>query len=387
MAIAIRDLSRDDIGRAFDVRTRAFGALQEAARPKWEKDTERAIADRRALAAYDGDLLVARATIRPYAQYWGGQALPMAGIAGVVVSPEYRGKGVGTTLMSRVAERGRELGFPISTLYPATVSVYRRTGWELAGVQPRIGITTRLLRELRGEDVAVREVGPEETDQLVAISRHCYTVGRENGPRDYDAAELRRDLEVGSVFAYAATDGFVVYGWEGSDLVVYQFVAGSVGTARALWAVVGSSSSVVDTVYAYLALDDPIHQILSECVAQEVRHTRWMLRLLDVEAAIAARGYPPSAQIDVPLVIDDSQLSANCTVGRLRVSGGQGELTPDTSDSQAVRLGANGLAALYAGTSTASLTASGLLTGGTDETHAALDTAFAGRPAYLLDYF
>jgi predicted acetyltransferase len=118
-----------------------------------------------------------------------------------------------------------------------------------------------------------------------------------------------------------------------------------------------------------------------------------MFRLLDVVAAIAGRGYPPSAQIDVPLVIDDRHVSANCIAGRLHVSGGRGELVPDrsgspsSSDSRALRLGANGLAALFAGTSTASLAVSGLLSGGTDESHAALDTAFAGRPAYLLDYF
>ena len=33
--------------------------------------------------------------IRPFTQYWGGRLLRMAGIAGVVVAPEYRGRGVG----------------------------------------------------------------------------------------------------------------------------------------------------------------------------------------------------------------------------------------------------------------------------------------------------
>jgi len=45
------------------------------------------------------------------------------------------------------------------------------------------------------------------------------------------------------------------------------------------------------------------------------------------------------------------------------------------------------VAALYAGTPTASLVTAGLLTGGSPAHRALLDSAFSGRPAYLLDYF
>ena len=51
-----------------------------------------------------------------------------------------------------------------------------------------------------------------------------------------------------------------------------------------------------------------------------------------------------------------------------------------------MRLGPNGLAALYAGTPVATLRNSGLLTGGTAVDHALLDAAFTARP-YLIDSF
>lgn len=59
--------------------------------------------------------------------------------------------------------------------------------------------------------------------------------------------------------------------------------------------------------------------------------------------------------------------------------------TPPHAD--VARLSANGVAALYAGTSTAALVTAGLLTGGSPAQRAQLDSAFSGRPAYLLDYF
>lgn len=389
MNVETRTLDKADIARSFDIRTRAFGALPDAARPGWEAEVARAIEERRVVAAYDGDLLVARALIRPFAQFWGGRVLPMAGIAGVIVSPEYRGRGVGTALMSAVVERGRELGCPLSVLYPATVQVYRKTGWEIAGTQPRITITTRILRELRGGEVEVRQAGPGDGTRLTAIMREQYAADRANGARDCLAEEFAEELADPSVFAYVADDGFVLYGWDDKDLVVYQLMAGTRETARALWAVVGSSSSVAERVHAYVSPDDPIHQLLGECVAEEVKETRWMLRLLDVEAALAGRGYPSGVQLDVPLVIDDPQAAANTVSGRLTVSGGSGQLVLDdavTADD-AVRLGPNGLAALYAGTPMASLVVAGLVQGGSAEHHALLDAAYVGRRAYLLDYF
>ena len=69
------------------------------------------------------------------------------------------------------------------------------------------------------------------------------------------------------------------------------------------------------------------------------------------------------------------------------VAGGKGELVPGSPATDAVRLGATGLAALYAGTPTATLRAAGLLSGGSDDACAMLDAAFAGRPAYMHEYF
>jgi predicted acetyltransferase len=383
-----RSLDPADVGRAYDIRSRAFGPLADHARPGWEASVHKAIDERRAIAVYDDNLLLGRAMIWPFQQYWGGRAVAMAGVAGVVVAPEYRGRGVGSALMDGVIERGRELGFPVSVLYPATVPVYRKRGWEMAGVQSRYTIETRLLRDLRGGPAAVREAGPADAHTMQDLMTAAYAAGRLNGPRVFPASELADDLRGSGVFAYLADDGFVVYGWDGKELVVYQLVAQSAETARALWAVVGSGSSVSPQVQAYLAPDDPLHQMLGECVVEEVKQTRWMLRLLDPRAAVDGRGFAPGVDIDVPITVEDAQVPANCLTGRIRVAAGSGELVADESTrADAVRLTANGLAALYAGTSLASLTTAGVADGGSADDHARLDAAFAGRPAYLLDYF
>ena len=388
MHLTTRTLDVADLRRSFDLRGRAFGPLPESARSGWEDNARAAIEAGRALGVYDGDLLVGRSSMWDFRQFWHGRVIPMAGVAGVAVAPEYRNRGVGTVLMDATIQRGRELGYLVSALYPATVPVYRSRGWEVAGVQHRVTVATRLLRDLRRDGPArdaIRQAGSGDAVQMVATAAAAYAEGRDSGVRDVSADELAEELD-GEVFGYLGDDGFVTYGWEGKELVVYSLVAGSPDTARALWAVVGSSASVAEKVSAYLAPDDPLHALLGETVGEDVQQVRWMLRLLDVRAAVAARGFP-AVDVDVPVVLSDDQVPENCLTGRLQVHGGRGELVDDDAAVDAVRLSANGMAALYAGTSVRTLARAGLAGGGSPEDLDALDAAFATRPAYLLDYF
>ncbi|HSS67745.1 MAG TPA: GNAT family N-acetyltransferase, partial [Nocardioidaceae bacterium] len=307
--------------------------------------------------------------------------------AGVVVAPEHRGRGVGGVLMDAMIERGRELGFVLSALYAATVPVYRQRGYEVAGAQYRLSLDARLLRELRGGSVTLREATVDDAERIIDLTRDHYARARDNGPKADTLDDLRDELADPGIFAYVADRGFVQYAWDGSDLAVYRLIADDPDTARALWAVVGSGSSIAKTVYAYTSPDDPVVHLLGDGVVSDMRVSRWMHRCLDATAAIEGRGYPVATDIDVPIVLNDAQVPSNCVAGRLTVAGGKGQLILGPPANDAVRLGANGLAALYAGTPTATLRAAGLLSGGADEAHAMLDAAFAGRPAYMHEYF
>jgi hypothetical protein len=85
--------------------------------------------------------------------------------------------------------------------------------------------------------------------------------------------------------------------------------------------------------------------------------------------------------------VTDPQLPGNSGDWRLEVSGGAAALTRARPGSAAaLRLGARGLAALYAGTPLATLRLAGLAAGGTPDADAALDAAFAATP-YMTDSF
>jgi predicted acetyltransferase len=111
-----------------------------------------------------------------------------------------------------------------------------------------------------------------------------------------------------------------------------------------------------------------------------------MLRLLDARAAIAARGFPPGVTLDVDLLVVDEQRGGNAGSWRLTVAAERGALTRHPDSPQALRLGAGGFAALFAGVPMATLRIAGLAAGGDQAQDAHLDAVFTG-PAFMLDYF
>jgi predicted acetyltransferase len=287
--------------------------------------------------------------------------------------------------MRAALDRSVELGDAVSVLYPATLPVYRRLGWEVAGARHRVSVDASLLRRLGGADVAVRQATDDDAQAIMEIAQAVHVSAAASGPLRHDADDVGEMLGDAEVFSYLADDGFVMYGWSGHDLVVHELTASSEQTARALWSVVGSGSSVARTVHAYVPPRDPVYQLLGEGVHEGVKQTRWMLRVLDLPAAVAGRGFPPAVSGRAGLVVDDPQVPGNTGSWSLQVEGGSGEATVAEGDG-GLRVGANGLALLFSGLPTSTLRVAGLAAGGDPDGDAVLDAAFAADP-YLLDYF
>jgi predicted acetyltransferase len=142
-------------------------------------------------------------------------------------------------------------------------------------------------------------------------------------------------------------------------------------------------------VNAFVSPQDPVHLLVVKEAERESLVERWMVRLLDAPAAVAARGWPDALELDVPLTIRDAELSNNSGDWRLQISSGRGRLDrtgpPDAGDNLA--LDARGLAGLFAGIPVSTLRRVGTATGGSISTDARLDAAFAGPTPYMLDYF
>ncbi len=306
----------------------------------------------------------------------------MAGIAGVTVNPEDRGRGVGTRIMRAVMDRATELGDAISALYPATTPIYRGIGYEHAGAMRTVRLPAESLRRIRPSGpVKLRRMGPGDGGHVVSVLHRAHAAARSSGPISYDERTWDLWLADEDDFLYLADDGYVIYRWKGDDIEVENLVAASPDTLRALWSMVGSASSIARDVVATVAPDDPVLWLLSDRTKEKVTETRWMFRVLDVAAAVERRGYPAQAACDAVVTVDDPTRGGG--TWRLDISGGSGTATP--AEGTGVTLSVNGFSALYAGVPPYTLRLSGLMSGD-DRYDQALEAAFAARP-YMLDYF
>jgi predicted acetyltransferase len=390
-----------------DLTMRSFGPV-DAARTR--ANIEPIVAAGRCLGAFDGGRMVGSALFLDMRQWWHGRAVPMAGVAGVKVAPEYRGRGAGRAVMTALTDLMAERGYPLSALYPATMTIYRSLGWEIAGHRHVAVLPARSLFTLAKPDdetaAAIRRPGPDDAARVLEVIGRAHENARDCGPVTYDEATVRRWLTRpgryadNDRYAYLASDGFLGYRWHrGNDeIFIDQLAAVSAQTTRALWAVAASNSSVVEAVRAQVGLADPLWWMLREQDARIADRESWMLRLLDAPAAIAARGFP-ATDLAVPLRITDDLRPANSGRWDLTVRAGEGRLSrhrtdlgsPSPAGSSPSRqaplaLGARGLAALYAGTPVATLRRAGLADGGSPDADAALDGAFAATP-FMLDGF
>lgn len=440
--LTIRALEPGDSTDALlDLRERAFGPVAAARRAAWQAQQEPDIRQRRWLGAFAGSRLVAAARYHDMTQWWCGRPVPMAGVAGVVVAPEQRGRGMGRSLMAALLELIASRGYPLSALFPSTLPVYRSLGWEIAGTSHEAVIPAHALRSLAAADPAVpagggpgppgggvRRAGPDDAAEAVEVLGRVHRQARDCGPNTRDPQALRLALGGNGCYAYLAADGLLLYDWrDGHDEIFVRLcAASSERTARALWGIVGSHCWIADTVRVWVAPADPVWWLAREPIAGAVDHDDWMLRVVDPAAAIAARGFPPAAELALRLRIADPARPVNSGPWRLEISGGRGSLTrgaglagaaagpasglaagpaaglvpasgvaagpavglvPAPGDGDApLTLGARGLAALYAGIPVATLRRAGLAAGGDLAGDALLDGAFAATP-FMLDRF
>ena len=395
-SLEIRPFSpADDIKAELDLSIRAFGPISAARRPGWAASVQASVDARQIFGVFDGTRLVASARYHPMRQWWNGRSLPMAGVAGVKVAPEERGRGVGRAMMSVLLTEMAAQGSALSVLFPTIAPLYRAAGWEFAGGLYEAVLPSHALRALTpaaGHDataVKFRRATPADDAAVVEVLDRVHQSLRNCGPNTREPAAMTRWLDDEDHFTYLADDGFLSYRWvNGHDQVDVQVLAAaSAATARAFWHIVASHATMADRVRARVAPDDAVTWLTKDPAAEIKRRETWMLRVIDAEGAIAGRGFPSGMSLAVPLEIADESLPANDGNWMLEVADGQARLArSDNRAGSALKLGIRGFSALYAGVRLSTLRLAGLASGGDPADDASLDSAFGG-PAFMIDYF
>lgn len=329
-------------------------------------------------------------TLRPMGQWFGGRPVRMTGISAVGVEPAERSRGAGAEFMRAVLDELRTSGVPLSTLYPATQTIYRRCGYELAGDFVHYRLDADHI------DVRDRSLHIELTDDREAIAAIYESAARRTSGLLDRSEEMwkrvfepwKRDAQAYVARGNEGPEGYVVY-WRGDgdqrDRMVGDVFASSAAAARRILTFVADHRSFVQFFDWVGPPANPFRFFLSEPRIGVHRSWPWMLRVLDVGAALRERGYAESLDAELHLDVSDDLFPANGGPLVLRVSGGKAEV--ESGGKRELRIDVRGLAPLYTGYMSAhELAATGYVDGG-EETLRTADAIFAGPAPWLADFF
>lgn len=337
--------------------------------------------------------VVATLLIHRLGQFFGGRSVPMAGIGTVAVSPEHWARGAGRELMVHTVRELAEQGMALSALFPATLSFYRGTGYEPAGGKYTALIDTDRIG-IRDQELPLRRVRPDDVPAVEAVYRES-AVGIP-GHLDRNALMYRfaRSRLDGTVDGYVVEiggrmEGYVYLAMPGGgypvDVEVTDIAATTARATRRLLGFLYDHRSQVRSVRWRTGPGDPFLALLPEPYVRVTMDERWMLRVVDVRAALAARGYPAGLRTEIHLQVQDPLVPANDGPFVLDISDGEARVR--TGGRGALRTDVRGLAALYSGHLTpAALARIGLVEGPETALRAA-EAAFAGVAPWMADGF
>lgn len=330
--------------------------------------------------------------ILSFGQCYGGEFVPMAGIAAVGIAPEYRGSGAALAIMQNAVKEIHSKGAPISALFPAVQRLYRAAGYEQAGSfcnweittasinmgKPQLPLTlikseNNILRKLHQKQARTHNGNLNRNEFIWAeigrskdTTQYAYLIGSLDNPQGYIIFTQHRD--------------------EPDDYIhIRDWALLTPAAIQSFWAFLGGHRSQVDTVRYRSALVDALTLILPEQTAKLKSSTRWMLRIVDVQKALEKRGYPQNVEASLHLEVQDDLLESNNSKYILSVAQGRADVAPGGKGE--FKLDIRAFAPLY----TSLFSPSDLqMIGKLEATENAITTAtqiFAGASPWMADSF
>lgn len=359
-------------------------------------DPERpGVGEGRHLGAYLDGTLVGQVLRHAFGQHFGGRRLACAGISGVTVAPEARGRGLARRMLADSLDRAGADGEVIAALYPTTAALYRSVGFEVAGWWTKRSVP---ITELPRDDGALTWERVGFHDPRIFAVYDAMAADRDGwldpGPDYWAWAAIRATKdEKANRFAYVGLrDGDPVasvwYTYASSERALYridaQGIDGIDGAAvRAALAFLGANGTTAEELRTILPADElglHLPHVQRTTVHQD---WPWMLAFVDLPGAVAARGYPECVSGSVALAVDDPHRSANHGRWVLEVDGGQATLAPGGDGHVAV--GVTDLAAMFTGyLDPLRLAGAGRLGHPTRADLDLLRAAFAGNPSLTI---
>ncbi len=303
-----------------------------------------------------------------------GRAVPVAGLTWVGVHPDHRRRGLLKAMLSHHFEQTRREGGHLSALHASEADIYGRHGYGLASLEleVQLGRGATLTAPHLEDEVAsittrlrtVDDAGMAERRRQIDLELIGTNVGTVVGASAFydelslvDPEEVRDSEPPRLLFAMreGRDVGYVLFKrrhkWPNSrpaaEVSVSSLCGGPAARLALLRRVTDLDLSGTVTVNGIAGSDPLLSWVQGPRGLSDVKpfDSLW-LRLVDLPAAVAARGY--EGDCDIVADVADDQAPWNAGRWRIRVKEGLGEATP-TDDAAQVALPVAALGAAYLG--------------------------------------
>lgn len=356
LAQTFRTATLEDVDRLVEIHTAAFPDDRgHAERRRNFLQNPLGTLDDLHVVLHEGRL-VGHAFLFTLGAFFGGQRVPLGGIASVGVAPEARRRGVASALLAHLQGIAHARGAVLTVLYAFRQRFYARHGYAPVSPQLRLHLDPRSLPSAWVAEATrspLRAANGADRRSIEAV--YAYASERSTGWLDrpralWDSKLLSPRIHgillprSGGLGGYVLVEHVQAELHAATRLLVHELVAEDAAARRILLGCLGAQADQVDELELDVASNDPLLFALEDPDGrrhgnERLEHTLGavgagpMLRVLDVARALEARGYTAKARVVVEVA--GKAWDVDTRGERPRVTPAPGDATADLTLDEA----------------------------------------------------
>jgi predicted acetyltransferase len=280
----------------------------------------------------------------------------MAGLTGVATAPERRREGLAGRMFEASLAEYRDRGWPISALRPFEEAVYARYGWATGCRYTTATVSPSALAPVReATDGRFRRVQPQGFERLAPVYREwldgvgLVTRRGEDWWRDRVFHTSRSELYCYAWERDGEARGYLMYDVEDRELTVHEAAHVDGEAYLALLRLLADHDAQVDELTLRGRNHDRLIDVVEDRGSLTVETApSFMVRIVDVPAALEAVPYPEVEDASLALAVADDHAPWNDGTFRVAVRDGTATVEP-TDAAPDARVDVGTLSQLFVG--------------------------------------
>lgn len=398
--LTIRSLTTDDLDEYNSLLRYAFQVTEEdLQRAGWRDDeimqSKFPILERAdVLGCWNGDELVSQIAVYPLRMNIHSSIYDIGHVTSVSTYPEYSGHGLMKRLLRLSLARMREDRRSLALLYPFSIPLYRKFGWEIVSNKISYKVKDTQIHPGRIKDRAPGYVRRVEWDDPEFMNLHARFALKTHGciMRDSVAWDeyWRWDEEDTLVAIYYDIEdtatGYMVYSIKTDIMHIKEMVYLNMEAQKGLWNYISAHYSMIDEVRGYTYRNELMAFMLEDGNISETIRPYMMARIVDVEMFFEDyRTDDAEADVCFAFEIEDSFAEWNNRTFNVLFHGGRAEVTGMDADHR-VRMTIGTMSTLLLGYMSATQLSRLERIEGSEEAIEALDEILIHDIPYISDY-